>query len=655
MSNYLYILWIPLLPLATFVVLGLFGRKYFAKTAGIIGTASLLTSTLLSFVAAKQYFFVDGKVNGVYQKIIALKYTWLQFSPNVSIDMGVIVDPISVMMLIVVTSVSLMVHVFSLGYMKGEERFATYYAFLSLFTFSMLGLILSVNIFQVYMFWELVGVSSFLLIGYYFNKPSAVAASKKAFIVTRFADLGFLIGILIIGFYGGTLDIGLLIEKLTSVQSPEFISITTASFLGASMLTWGLVLIFMGGAGKSAMFPLHIWLPDAMEGPTPVSALIHAATMVVAGVYLVARLFPVFSMDEAALTIVTYVGAFSALLAAVIACTQTDIKRVLAYSTMSQIGYMMFALGISKNGGESGLGFMASMFHLFTHAFFKSLLFLGAGSVIHMVHSNEMKDMGGLRKLMPITHAAFLIACLAITGIPPFAGFFSKEEILTAAFHENKLIYGVALFTAALTSFYMFRLYFNIFWSKEAAAKAHHHDAHSQHDDTHDHGEGTWTMKLPLLILAACAVGVGFIPFSQFITSDGAAIETHIDMVFSIAPVALSIIAILLSASFYKSHNAKSDKAVAFFGGFYRAAYKKFYVDELYLFIAKKIVFPLIGQPIAWADRNIVDGFMLLLANTTAKISTAIKGLQSGKVQNYALYFFGGVLALSVLFIYIWK
>jgi len=652
MSNYLYILWIPLLPLATFVVLGLFGRKYFAKTAGIIGTASLLTSTLLSFVAAKQYFFVDGKVNGVYQKIIALKYTWLQFSPNVSIDMGVIVDPISVMMLIVVTSVSLMVHVFSLGYMKGEERFATYYAFLSLFTFSMLGLILSVNIFQVYMFWELVGVSSFLLIGYYFNKPSAVAASKKAFIVTRFADLGFLIGILIIGFYGGTLDIGLLIEKFTSVQSPEFISITTASFLGASMLTWGLVLIFMGGAGKSAMFPLHIWLPDAMEGPTPVSALIHAATMVVAGVYLVARLFPVFSMDEAALTIVTYVGAFSALLAAVIACTQTDIKRVLAYSTMSQIGYMMFALGVSKNGGESGLGFMASMFHLFTHAFFKSLLFLGAGSVIHMVHSNEMKDMGGLRKLMPITHAAFLIACLAIAGIPPFAGFFSKEEILTAAFHENKLIYGVALFTAALTSFYMFRLYFNIFWSKEAAAKAHHS---AGHDESHDHGEGTWTMKLPLIILAACAVGVGFIPFSQFITSDGAALETHIDMVFSIAPVVLSIIAILLSASFYKSHNAKSDKAVAFFGGFYRAAYKKFYVDELYLFITKKIVFPLIGQPIAWADRNIVDGFMLLLANTTAKISTAIKGFQSGKVQNYALYFFGGVLALSVLFIYIWK
>jgi NADH-quinone oxidoreductase subunit L len=649
MSNYFYILWIPLLPLVTFVILGLFGRKYLSGIAGLFGTASLLTSTILSIVAAKQYFFVDGKVNGVFQKIVAFKFTWLEFSPNVSIDLGMIIDPISVMMLVVVTSVSLMVHVFSLGYMKGEERFATYYAFLSLFTFSMLGLILSSNIFQVYMFWELVGVSSFLLISYYFNKPSAVAASKKAFIVTRFADLGFLIGILILGFYGGTLDIGLLIERFTSVNSAQYISITGASFLGASMLTWGLTLLFMGGAGKSAMFPLHIWLPDAMEGPTPVSALIHAATMVVAGVYLVARMFPIFSMDEAALNIVTYVGAASALFAAVIACTQTDIKRVLAYSTMSQIGYMMFALGISKNGGENGLGYMASMFHLFTHAFFKSLLFLGAGSVIHMVHSNEMKDMGGLRKLMPITHIAFLIACLAIAGIPPFAGFFSKEEILTAAFHENKIIYGIALFTAALTSFYMFRLYFNIFWSKEAPVGSH------DHHDTHNHGEGPWVMKLPLLILAACAVGVGFVPFSQLVTSDGKALETHIDIVFSIAPVALSVLAILLAASFYKKQNEKSDKIATAFGGFYTAAYKKFYVDEVYIFITKKIIFPFIGQPIAWADRNIVDGFMLLLAKATAKISELIKGLQSGKVQNYAMYFFGGILALSILFIYIWK
>ena len=645
MSNYFYLVWIPLLPLICFVVLGLWGRPFFAKTAGLISTASLLVSTVLSLVAAKQYFFVDGKVNGIYQKIIAFKYTWLQFSPNVSIDMGIIVDPISIMMLVVVTFVSLMVHVFSLGYMKGEERFATYYAFLSLFTFSMLGLILSVNLFQVYMFWELVGVSSFLLIGYYFNKPSAVAASKKAFIVTRFADLGFLIGIMIMGFYGESLDISTLIQKFTTSQSGALMNITSAHFMGASMLTWALTLIFMGGAGKSAMFPLHIWLPDAMEGPTPVSALIHAATMVVAGVYLVARLFPIFSINEMALQIVTYVGVFSALLAAIIACTQTDIKRVLAYSTMSQIGYMMFALGISKNGGENGLGYMASLFHLFTHAFFKSLLFLAAGAVIHLVHSNEMKDMGGLRKLMPITHLAFLIACLAIAGIPPFAGFFSKEEILTAAFQENKIVYGLALFTAALTSFYMFRLYFNIFWNKEMPSK----------NPTHDHGEGTWTMKIPLLILASCAIGVGFIPFSNYITSDGIALETHIDVLFSIAPVSLSLIAILLSASFYKTQNSKSDKVVAVLNGFYQAAYKKFYVDELYLFITKRLIFPFIGQPIAWADKNIVDGFMLLLANTTSKFANAIKGWQSGRVQNYVLFFFSGVIALCLLFIYIWK
>jgi len=643
MSNYAYVLWIPLLPLLTFVVLGIFGRKYFKTSAGIIGTASLLAAAVLSFNTAYHYFLVYGKVNGVFQKIIALQYTWLSFSPGVSVDMGIVIDPISVMMLVVVTSVSLMVHLFSLGYMKGEERFATYYAFLSLFTFSMLGLILSVNIFQVYIFWELVGASSFLLIGYYFSKPSAVAAAKKAFIVTRFADLGFLMGILILGFYGGTLDIGLLIQKLTSTTSPEFINMTSASFLGASMLTWGLTLVFMGGAGKSAMFPLHIWLPDAMEGPTPVSALIHAATMVVAGVYLVARLFPIFSMDPTSLTIVTYVGAFSAFLAAVIACTQTDIKRVLAYSTMSQIGYMMFALGISKQGGEEGLGYMASMFHLFTHAFFKSLLFLGAGAVIHMVHSNEMKDMGGLRKLMPITHLSFLIACLAIAGIPPFAGFFSKEEILMAAFHSNKIIYGVALFTAAMTSFYMFRLYFSIFWSKEAA----HHD--------HHHGEGTWSMKLPLVILSICAVGVGMIPFSSFVTSDGVALETHTDLMFSLAPVSLTIISISLAAYLYKTQNQKPDQLATAWGGIYKAAYKKFYIDEVYLFITKKIIFPLIGQPIAWVDKNIVDGFVQSSATVTAKISSSIKGLQSGKIQSYTLYFFGGIIALSLLFIYIWK
>src|SRR6186713_3356224 len=417
-----YIALIPLLPLTGFVLLGIFGRRYLKNSSGIIGTGLLLVSAVLSLYTAYNYFFVDGKVGDSYQTITAIKFTWLSFSENVSIDMGIILDPISVMMLVVVTFVSLMVHIFSLGYMKGEERFSTYYAFLGLFTFSMLGLVVSSNLFQIYMFWELVGVSSYLLIGYYYDRPSAVAASKKAFIVTRFADLGFLTGILILSYFSGTLDFNTLIARLTSPGSPELSNAIAASFLGVSALTWGLVLVFIGGAGKSAMFPLHIWLPDAMEGPTPVSALIHAATMVVAGVFLVARLFPVFVNDPAAMQIVTWVGIVSAVIAAVIACTQTDIKRVLAYSTMSQIGYMMFSLGISGIGPDDSTGYIGSLFHLFTHAFFKSLLFLGAGAVIHMVHSNEMNDMGGLRKYMPITHISFLVACLAISGIPPFAG-----------------------------------------------------------------------------------------------------------------------------------------------------------------------------------------------------------------------------------------
>ena len=642
MSNYSIAL-IPLLPLATFVVLGLFGRKYLSAFAGIIGTISLLISTIISLVTAYQYFFISGKINGIYQPIIALNYSWLQFTPSVSIDMGIMLDPIAMMMIVVVTFVSLMVHIFSLGYMKGEERFATYYAFLSLFTFSMLGLVLSSNIFQIYMFWELVGVSSFLLIGYYFDKPSAVAASKKAFIVTRFADLGFLIGILILAYSAETLDFGTLIARLTDASSPYFVNAAGASFIGISALTWGLVLVFLGGAGKSAMFPFHIWLPDAMEGPTPVSALIHAATMVVAGVFLVARLFPIFAFDAAALTVVTYVGAFSALFAAIIACTQTDIKRVLAYSTMSQIGYMMFSLGVAKHGGEGGLGYMASMFHLFTHAFFKSLLFLGAGAVIHLVHSNEMKDMGGLRKLMPITHITFLIACLAIAGIPPFAGFFSKEEILLAAFHSNKMVFFVALFTSGLTAFYMFRLYFSIFWSKES------------HVHENGHGEGTLSMKIPLIILAVLAVFAGFFPIASLVTSDGLALETHIDYLFSLTPVALAVAGILLASSLYKSENSKPQSIATTLGGLYTAAHKKFYMDELYMFITQKIIFNLIGKPAAWIDKNIVDGLMNLFADTTAQISDNMKGLQSGKLQQYASYFFVGVLGFMLLFIYLWN
>jgi NADH-quinone oxidoreductase subunit L len=630
--------------MAAFILLGLFGRKYLGNSSGIFATILLLVSTALALYTAYGYFFDYGKVNGIYQTIVPLKYSWLEFSPGLSIDMGIILDPISVMMLVVVTFVSLMVHIYSLAYLKGEERFPTYYAFLGLFTFSMLGLVISSNIFQMYIFWELVGVSSFLLIGYYYDRPSAVAACKKAFIVTRFADLGFLIGILVLSFYAGTLDFPTLIQRLTTTSAPEFQTIVASSFLGVSALTWGLVLVFIGGAGKSAMFPLHIWLPDAMEGPTPVSALIHAATMVVAGVFLVARLFPVFSMSAPALDIVTCIGITSALFAAVIACTQTDIKRVLAYSTMSQIGFMMFALGVSGYGGENGLGFTASMFHLFTHAMFKALLFLVAGAVIHFIHSNEMKVMGGLRKLMPITHLTFLIACLAIAGVPPFAGFFSKEEILLAAWQNNAAIYYIALFTSGLTAFYMFRLYFNIFWNKE-------HKPHGEHH----HGEGGFAMMMPLLLLAVGAAIAGFIPFGNFVSSDGKVLESNFHAAFSIAPVAFGLVGILTAMRLYKTENTLPGNIARSLSGLYQAAYHKFYFDELYGFVTKKIIFNLIGKPAAWIDKNLVDGMVNATGDTTQAISEKMKGFQSGKVQNYAIYFLAGVIGLALLFIYVWK
>ncbi len=666
MLNATYIALIPLLPLAGFLMLGIFGRKYFKNTSGIIGTTLLLISTVLALYTAYGYFFEYGKVDGIYQKLVPLKYTWLEFLPagqagseGVSIDMGIIIDPISVMMLVVVTFISLMVHIYSLGYMKGDERFPTYYAFLGLFTFSMLGLVISSNIFQIYIFWELVGVSSFLLIGYYYDKPSAVAACKKAFIVTRFADVGFLIGILILSFYSGTLDFNTLIERLTRPESNELKNAVAASFLGISGLTWGLVLVFIGGAGKSAMFPLHIWLPDAMEGPTPVSALIHAATMVVAGVFLVARLFPVFAISSPdALSLVGYVGAISALFAAVIACTQTDIKRVLAYSTMSQIGYMMFALGVSKYGGEEGLGYTASMFHLFTHAMFKALLFLGAGAVIHYIHSNEMKDMGGLRKYLPITHITFLIACLAIAGVPPFAGFFSKEEILLAAYKNNPTIYWIALITSGLTAFYMFRLYFSIFWNKALSHSEHLNEtkngSEARGGEVHK-GEGGFAMMMPLILLAIGAAAAGFIPFGHFISTDGTKLETEFHLQFSIAPVALGLAGILIAMWMYKKQSDRSDKIATSLSGLYKSAYHKFYIDEIYLFITQKIIFNLIGRPAAWFDKNVVDGLMNATANSTQKISEEIKRFQSGKVQQYAIYFLVSVIGLALLFIYVWK
>ncbi len=636
--NLYHIILIPLIPLAVFLILGLFYNKIKPAVSGYVGVLGLLISTSLSFYTAYNYFFEIGETEGIYQTIVE-KTVWMNFTDSLHIDMGILVDPISVMMLIVVSVISLMVHIYSRGYMKGDPGYTKYFAFLSLFTFSMYGLVLATNLFQIYIFWELVGVSSYLLIGYYYTKESAVAAAKKAFIVTRFADLGFLIGILIIGYYTGTYDF----ETLNNPEGASILNWASTSFMGLSALTWALILIFIGGAGKSAMFPLHIWLPDAMEGPTPVSALIHAATMVVAGVFLVARLFPMyyFIEDGFALNIVAFVGAFTALFAAVIAITQTDIKRVLAFSTMSQLGYMMLALGVSGYEGHEGLGYMASMFLLFTHAMFKALLFLCAGSVIHAIHSNFLKDMGGLRKYMPITNITFLIAALAIAGVPPLAGFWSKDEILVAVFEHNKFLYIIGLFVAGLTAFYIFRIYFGIFWGKEGAYK-------------NKPRESPWSMTIPLLILAFLSIVGGFIPFSEFISADQAGFETHMNYPLAAIAVFAGLIGIGLSWLFYKKENELADKFANRLGVLFTWAFHKFYFDELYLFVTKKIMFNIIARSAARFDKKYVDGTMVGIGNQTVNTSENIKGLQSGKVQDYALAFIAGAVVIAIIFIYIW-
>ncbi|MDR0941601.1 MAG: NADH-quinone oxidoreductase subunit L [Bacteroidales bacterium] len=641
--DFTYTLAIILLPLVTFLTIGLLDKSMPNKLAGVLGTASIGTSFLLACYTAYQYFFVYGMVDGVYQKIIAYHITWLKFTDTLHIDLGVILDPISVMMLLVVTTVSLMVHIYSNGYMHGERGFNKFFSFLSLFSFSMLGLVVATNLFQMYIFWELVGVSSFLLIGYYYEKPSAVAASKKAFITTRFADLGFLIGILLLSWYTGTFDFVQLTQTsaIGTLESPAIATMGGISFMGLSVISWALILIFMGGAGKSAMFPLHIWLPDAMEGPTPVSALIHAATMVVAGVFLVARLFPIYAIAAPdALTVVMWVGAFSSLFAAIIACTQYDIKRVLAFSTMSQIGYMMLALGVSKYGGENGLGFTASMFHLTTHAMFKALLFLGAGSIIHAVHSNSMLDMGGLRKYMPITFITFGIAWLAICGFPGLSGFFSKDEILVAAMQNNTPVFIIAVVVAGLTAFYMSRLFFSVFFGKETK---YHHTPH----------ESPKTMTIPLMVLAFFAIFAGYIPFSKFVTSDGAAFATHFHWNVAIPVTLIAFIGMGIAYVLYFKESTIPTKVTKALKGVYTTIYNKFYIDEIYLFVTKKILFNIVARSIAWFDRHVIDATMNGFATVTNYVSNSIKGLQSGQVQKYGLVFLMGALTFALIFIYL--
>lgn len=654
-----YTIFILLLPLFSFLLIGVVdmditktGRVWSHKVAGLIGTTSLAIVTVLSYLMAYQYFTAERLADGTFPTIVPYNITWLPLG-SLHFDLGILLDPISVMMLIVISTVSLMVHLYSFGYMHGERGFQRYYAYLSLFTMSMLGLVLSTNIFQMYLFWELVGVSSYLLIGFYYTTAPAIAASKKAFIVTRFADMFFLVGILVFGYFAHSFNFSFAGTVQMGEGAAAFIPVAISKEVAAAgfLIPSALVLMFIGGAGKSAMFPLHIWLPDAMEGPTPVSALIHAATMVVAGVFQIARMFPMW-MEYApdSLSIVVWIGAFTAFYAAAVACAQSDIKRVLAFSTISQIAFMMVALGACLPGhhgatidNHASLGYMASMFHLFTHAMFKACLFLGAGAIIHAVHSNEMSMMGGLRKYMPITHITFLVSCLAIAGIPGLSGFFSKDEIITACFEYSPVLGWWMTAVAAMTAFYMFRLYYGIFWGTENVEAHAHHTPH----------EAPWTMTLPLIILTVITLGAGWLPFGHFVSANGEAYDIHLNAQVAITSSVIAIISIGLATWIFAGKKQPiAEKMYAAAPRLHHWAYKRFYLDEVYQFVTHRIIFKRISTPIAWFDRHIIDGFFDFLAWGTHRLSALIKDLQSGSVQKYAFVFLLGALILLLIMIF---
>lgn len=651
---YSYAFLILLLPFLSFLLLGLLGMKMPKKVVGYIGTALMLVVVCLCYYTAYQYFFGVGReASGLYPTVTAFNLTWLDFgkSPIFGIDLlfkiGFRLTPISTMMLLVITTVSLMVHIYSFGYMaerdenyqvEGYEKgFQRFYAFLSLFTMSMLGLVVATNIFQMYLFWELVGVCSYMLIGFYYPKHAAVHASKKAFIVTRFADLFFLFGILIYSYYAGTFnyDLGVMPElanNLTHMQQ-------TASWL----IPTALFLMFIGGAGKSAMFPLHIWLPDAMEGPTPVSALIHAATMVVAGVYQVASLFPIYVKFGAVeqLHWIAYIAAFTAFYAAAVACAQADIKRGLAFSTISQIAYMLVALGVcfALDNHHGGLGYMAAMFHLFTHAMFKALLFLCSGAIIVIVGSNFYQYMGGLRKYMPITNVCFLIGCLAIAGIPPFSGFFSKDEIIAACFQFSPFLGWFMTVVAGMTAFYMFRLYYLIFWGKSYYEADPDHRRRPQ--------EVPFVMWGPLVFLAIISVFAGLIPFGHFVSATGESYDIHIDWSVATTSIVAAVIGISLATWMYAGKEwPVADKLERTFPKLHKAALNRFYIDDAWQYFTHKIVFRCFSRPIAWFDRHVVDNTFNFLAWGTNEAAESIRPWQSGDVRGYATWFISGAVAL---------
>ena len=627
------------LPLASFLIIAAVFRPNQGRIAGYAGIAGVFGAFLLSLWGLDSVIQSDGV------RIPFKVHEWLVVG-DVNIEAAINLDGLSAIMLVVVTSVSLLVQVYSQGYMHGDGGYVRYYAYLSLFTASMIGLVLFDSLVLIYVFWEMVGVSSFLLIGFWFHRPAAAAAAKKAFLVTRFGDLGFLMAILLIYAHAGTFNI------------PALQDFALAGTIGQTALTFFALGIFAGAAGKSAQVPFHVWLPDAMEGPTPVSALIHAATMVAAGVYLVARTFPIFHESPDAMTVVGAVGGVTAISAALIGLVMTDIKRVLAYSTISQLGYMMLALGIGA--------YVAAIFHLLTHAFFKALLFLGSGSVNHATNTFDMRLMGGLRKMMPITFATFLIGSLSLSGFFPFAGFWSKDEILSDAWAQEPYLFWIALITAGLTALYMFRAIFMTFFGEYHGGEPKQEDGSPAEEDhrSQDTGreaaphESPGVMTWPLIVLSVPAILAGFANIDKGLEQllvgalpPGLRVEeSQFRLGIALAATAVPLAGVILAYIIYGARIVPSSLFARAFRPLHSLLVNKYYMDVLYERVIVGLLFyRVIGGITETLERVLVDGAVNGVGRGARGTANVLRHMQTGQFQTYGALAFGGVAVAAVL------
>ena len=665
--NPLVLLAIPLAPLVGSAIAGLFGTKFFGN---LIGRAAAHTATILGVAIACVLSFMvlnDVLAGARFNETI---YTWMQLG-ELSLEVGFLVDPLTAMMMVVVTFVSLMVHIYTIGYMAEDEGYSRFFAYISLFTFSMLMLVMSNNFLQLFFGWEAVGLVSYLLIGFWYTRPTAIFANMKAFLVNRVGDFGFILGIGLLLAYSGSMSYdGVFAQKDVLVQQ-------VLPGTDWNLLTVACICLFIGAMGKSAQFPLHVWLPDSMEGPTPISALIHAATMVTAGIFMVSRMSPLFELTDTALSFVLIIGSITALFMGFLGIVQNDIKRVVAYSTLSQLGYMTVALGVSA--------YPIAVFHLMTHAFFKALLFLGAGSVIMgMHHDQDMRNMGGLWKYMPITWLTSLLGSLALIGTPFFSGFYSKDSIIEAVAESHIYGSGFAYFAVMagvfITAFYSFRMYFLVFHGKERFGQAHDdhgHDAHDDHHDDHHHGlapgqkphESPWVVTLPLVLLAIPSVIVGYFTIGPMLFGDffGNAIFVDVVKHHSMKELADAFHGPVAMAA----HSLHSPVLYLALGGVVTAAVfylwlpqipaffarvlapvkaildNKYYLDDFNQAVFAKGARVLGAGLWKGADQGLIDG---LVVNGSTRVvawfSATVRQVQSGYLYHYAFAMILGLIGL---------